>query len=195
MRDDLLNLLSARQGHFKLESGYHGDLWLDLDRLFIHSRAVQQFAVELAGRLAKYAPAAICGPLVGGALLAQMIAAELDVEFFYSERFVRASPDKLYPVGYRIPDGVRSLLDGKTIVMVDDVINAGSAVRGTFAALQESGAKLVAVGALLVLGDWAPGYFAARGIPSESLMQLPSGLWEPAQCPLCAAHVPLETPG
>jgi orotate phosphoribosyltransferase len=26
-------LLAARQGHFKLESGHHGDLWLDLDQL------------------------------------------------------------------------------------------------------------------------------------------------------------------
>ncbi len=193
MQDDLFRLLNARQGHFRLESGHHGDLWLDLDRLFIDSRAVQQFAVELASRFIKYHPTAICGPLVGGALLAQMIATELDVEFYYSERFARPEPNGLYPVGYRVSDGVRSLLAGKVVVIVDDVINAGSAVRGTFSALQESGAKPVAVGALLMLGDSAPTYFAAQNIPAESLMQLSSGLWEPRDCPLCAAHVPLET--
>ena len=95
---EFLKLLSARNGHFRYESGYHSDLWLDLDLLFLRPHAVQPFALALAKKLASYAVSAVCGPLVGGAFVAQMIATELNIECFYTERFVRPQPRGLYPV-------------------------------------------------------------------------------------------------
>ncbi len=53
MQKELLNLLAARKGHFKLESGHHGNLWLDLDLLFLRPSHVQRFALELANRLSR----------------------------------------------------------------------------------------------------------------------------------------------
>ena len=185
-------MLAVRQGHFKLESGYHGDLWLDLDLLFLWPRSVQRFAIELAGRLAQHNPAAVCGPLVGGALLAQVIAAELNVEFYYTERFVLPQHDALYPVTYRLPESLRQRVCGKDVAIVDDAINAGSAVHGTLADLRSCGARPVAIGALLVLGPTACSFFASQGIPLESIGYLSSGLWTPSECPLCAAQTPLE---
>lgn len=61
-----LDLLSAREGHFCYESGYHGELRLELDLLFLRPRMVQPFIRELAGRLAQRDITAICGPLTGG---------------------------------------------------------------------------------------------------------------------------------
>jgi orotate phosphoribosyltransferase len=192
MPQELLNLLAARKGHFRLESGHHGDLWLDLDRLFLRPTHVRRFVIELANQLSQYHVEAVCGPLVGGALVAQMIASELDVEFYYTERFVLPRRGALYPVEYRIPNGLRKIVGGKNIVIVDDVINAGSAVRGTFAALQSCGANPVVIAALLVLGSSAPRFFADQNVPLESVACLPSGLWLPSECPLCASQMPLE---
>ena len=194
IQQELLNLLTARKGHFRLESGHHGDLWLDLDLLFLRPGLVQRFAIELAGRLSRYNVAAVCGPLVGGALIAHTIASELDVEFYYAERFVLPQHAASYPVEYRIPNSLRKIVYGKNIVIVDDVINAGSAVRGTFAALRACGAQPVVIAALLALGDSAPRFFADQDVPVESLAHLPSGLWLPSECPLCASQMPLEDP-
>ena len=47
-------LLAARQGHFALESGHHGNRWLDLERLFLHPKRVQPIATALADRLAPH---------------------------------------------------------------------------------------------------------------------------------------------
>lgn len=192
MQDEFLKLLAVREGHFKLESGHHGNLWLDLDLLFLQPAPLQSFAVELAHRFAKYHPAAICGPLVGGALIAQMIAAELGVEFYYTERFAPATRERLYAVEYRLPASLRRQIQGKEVVLVDDVINAGSAVRGTLAEVRACGARVVAVGALLVLGSAAPDFFAEQNLPIERIAALESNLWTPAECPLCAADIPLE---
>ncbi len=186
MENELLNLLAIRYGHFKFESGHHGNLWLDLDLLFLRPGAVRPFALQLATKLRSYHLSAICGPLVGGALLAQMIASELDVEFYYTERLVQAGK-----VEYRLPTSLRTVVSGKDVAIVDDVINAGSAVRGTFAALRACGANVRVVSSLLVLGSSAPSFFAAEGIALETLGNLQSNLWTPADCPLCKAHIPL----
>jgi hypothetical protein len=33
MPSDLLGLLAGRRGHFRMESGYHSELWFNLDKL------------------------------------------------------------------------------------------------------------------------------------------------------------------
>ncbi len=194
MQQELLNLLSARQGHFRYESGYHGDLWLDLDLLFLRPRAVHPFAVELAHQLAQHNITAVCGPLIGGALVAQIIATALDIEFYYTERFVRPNDEGLYPVEYRLPKSLGRAIKGKNVAIVDDVISAGSAVRGTLTDLRAWGVGSVVIGAVLVLGSSAPTFFADQNIAVESIVQRPSNLWPPPDCPLCRSRIPLEDP-
>jgi orotate phosphoribosyltransferase len=190
MPPQLLELLAARQGHFRFESGHHGKMWLDLDHLFQHPNTVQPLASDLAARLAAYNLDALCGPLVGGALLAQMIASELKAEFFYTERLVSAGSAP--QVKYHLPKSVRHLVQNKKIAIVDDVINAGSAVHGTLNELQMNGAQIVVISALLVLGNAAQEFCNAQKITLESLNYLPNDLWLPEACPLCATQVPLE---
>jgi orotate phosphoribosyltransferase len=189
MEEKLVDLLSARRGHFLLESGHHGHLWLDLDSLFLRPAALLPFARELARRLATHRVEAVVGPLVGGAFVAQMVATELDVGFAFAERRVAAQG-----VTYAIPDALHTHLRGNTVAIVDDAINAGSATRATLAALTAIGARPVAVGALLILGETALPAFAASGLAVESIARLPNDLWEPAACPMCAAGVPISSP-
>ncbi len=192
MPPELLSLISARNGHFRLESGHHGNLWLELDPLFLRPSRLMPFVRELATRLAPYNIDAVCGPLTGGAFLAQALASTMEIEFYHTERLVSTEREGLYPVQYRIPRGLRKTARGKKIAIVDDVINAGSAVRGTLAEVQVYGANPVAIGALLVLGSTAASFFAEQNIPVECLAHLPSGIWAPSECPLCAAQTPLE---
>ena len=180
---EILDLLDARRGHFLLESGHHGDLWLELDRLFVRPARLEPFAGELGRRLAGHGIEGVCGPLTGGAFMAQAVAVKLDLEFSWSERS---------PAGYRIPEALRAGLDGKTVAIVDDVVNAASAARATLEQLRTCGARTVAIGALATLGT-APEAFAQReGLALERLATLPNTLWEPSGCPMCAAGEPLS---
>jgi orotate phosphoribosyltransferase len=192
VQEELLGLLSARQGHFRFESGHHGRLWLEIAPLYVRPHRLRRYAAELARRLAPHGAEAVCGPLVEGAFLAQVVAEELGLEFYFAEQFARPGGDGLFPVGYRLPRALRPLVRGKAVAVVDDVINAGSAVRGAVAELRAAGARLTAVGALLVLGSPAGALAASEGVPLESRGCLPNVLWEPKDCPLCASRVPLE---
>lgn len=188
---ELLGLLPGRQGHFQLESGHHGNLWLDIDLLFQRPARLQRFAAALAQRFAGLGINAVCGPLVGGAILAHAVAVVLDVEFYYTER-VPTTRGGLYSANYRLPDTLRPSIVGKQVAIVDDAINAGSAVRATYLELQASGAASAVVGALFVLGPRAAQLADEWKVPLEGIAYLPNELWRPEDCPLCVSGVPLE---
>jgi len=198
MQDDVVRLLPARKGHFRLESGHHGELWLDLELLCLQPEPVQRLAAKLSARLARRRIEIVCGPLIEGAFVALMVAAELGVPFTYTERFADRKPnpetDALYPVRYRIPRALRDVVHGKRAAIVNDVINAGSAIRGTFVDLKACGARPVAVAALAVLGESGAKFAADQKIALEALATLPNEIWTPAECPMCARGLPLEDP-
>ncbi|HEY1722476.1 MAG TPA: phosphoribosyltransferase family protein [Magnetospirillaceae bacterium] len=194
MQDDLNALLAARRGHFQLESGHHADMWLDLDALFVHPQRLRPIAQQLALQLAKHDIEAVCGPVVGGAYVAQMIALELDLEFFHADRLISFGDDNTPHVQYRVPNRTRGWLGGKRVAIVDDVISTGSAARATYTDLTICGARPVALGALLVLGFAAPTLAQTANMALETIAQLPSHYWTAADCPLCAAKVALESP-
>ena len=192
MPQEVLELLSGRQGHFLLESGHHGDLWLDLERLCLQPQRAQTLAARLTGPLSGLHLDAVCGPLVEGAFVALFVALQLDAQFTYSERFVRPTADGLFPAGYRVPAPLRPGLRGKRVAIVNDVTNAGSAIIGTFADLEECGAYIVAISTLLVLGSAAARFAVSKNVPLHTIATLPNNLWPPSECPLCKSGIPLQ---
>jgi len=193
MNNELLELFETRSGHFRLESGHHGNLWLEIPRAFFRPGRLRPHARRFARLLVVDRMDAICGPLVEGAFLGQMVAEELDLEFCFAEQFPQPSKDGLFPVGYRVPASLRSRIKGKRVAVVDDAINVGSAVGGTIEDLKTCGVRLVAIGALLQLGDRAADLAHANAAPLVTLTRLESDtLWSPAECPLCRAGAPLD---
>lgn len=191
---DLPSLVPSRRGHFRLESGHHGSLWLDIERLCLRVAPVRRLAQRLAEALRGDRVEAVCGPLVDGAFVALLVAGELGVPFTYSERVPGTSPDALYPFHYRVPDALRAEIHGRRVAIVNDVINAGSAVRGTFIDLKSGGADVVALGALAALGDWAERFAAGERLHLAVLETFANAVWEPDDCPLCASGEPLSDP-
>jgi orotate phosphoribosyltransferase len=195
MKETLLSLVRGRQGHFKLESGHHGDLWFQLETLCLNACEIRPFAVRLAEQLRPRNVELVCGPLVEGAFVALLVSLELGCDFVYAERFADATRAGLFPVDYRLPKALQPTVKGKRVALVNDVINAGSAVRGTFFDLQAHGADVVAIGALLGLGDAILEFAGEQQITVALLERMPNNLWTPSECPLCASGVPLEIVG
>ena len=192
MQEQVAELLPTREGHFVFESGHHGALWLDLERLFLSPERIQPLADALADRLRRHQPAAVCGPLVEGAFVGLMVAVSLGLPFSYSEPVRDHGSTGLFPISYPIPQPLHAELRGKRVAIVNDVVNAGSAVRGTVAALKQCGAQPVVIGTLAVYGEAASELAAAHGVALETLASFPSRIWAPSACPLCAKGVPVN---
>jgi orotate phosphoribosyltransferase len=187
VEDAVRAAVSAARGHFRYESRHHGDLWLDLDGLLVDARRVRGWAAELAHRVADCRPEIVCGPLIGGAFVAQVLAAELGAGFVYAERLLADNG----AVHYRIAPPLRAMLRGKPVLLADDAVNAGSALSATLADLRECGAEPVGFGSLLALGDAATRMARQHDLPFFAMVSLARTLWAPEDCLLCRAAVPL----
>jgi orotate phosphoribosyltransferase len=186
-------LLKVRRGHFKMESGYHSGAWFELGSLFDDLVTVRPFVAELARLLSAHRPDAVCGPMTGGAKLAEMVAIEMGIDGIVAERSGTAGATGLFPVRYRIAEAQRQKTRGRRIAIVDDAISVGSAVRGTHADLIACGALPVALGALVVFGDAAAQFAADNGLALEAIERMPFDMWRPTDCPICTAGVALDT--
>lgn len=194
MTDEDLPALPSRTGHFLLESGLHSDSWSDLDGLFVRASRIAPSVAALAERLQVFEVEAVCGPLVGGAFLAQLVADVLGVEFYYAEPRPADASWGLFTASYTLPAGLARRAAARRVAVVDDAVSAGSSVRACTTALEACGAKVAVIGALVAYGDGAITHFAARRIPLVALAHRAFQSWTPAACPLCAEGVPLTDP-
>jgi len=187
-----LGLASARLGHFRLESGHHSDVWFDLNGLFTDDERIAPFVAALANRLRHHAPAAVCGPLTGGAFLAQRIALELRIPFLFTERIAPYIAEGVYSVRYLLPKSAAARTRNLRIAIVDDMMSAGSALRGTYEDVRVHGGDIVVVGALMVLGDVGAGFFRQRDVPIEAVLRYARKIWAPDECELCRSGLAID---
>jgi glycerate kinase len=117
-----------------------------------------------------------------------VLTGPVGASFVFVERFVSPSA----PVAYRIPASLRPRLRGRSVIVVDDVVNAGSAILATVAEIRACEAELVGFASLLVLGEALTRTTQQYGVPFFRLATLQRGLWSPESCPLCRAGEPLE---
>jgi orotate phosphoribosyltransferase len=135
-------------GHFDYGNGYHGRAYLNAHQLFRHPSTIWRFAQDLIDLF----PASliqqtevVAGPVTGGALLAHTIAGLLD-----SRRSLTHPPCSFAPFNYDPAGGFtlrpfyRRELDGKRVLLADDVRNTGETFAKCAALVQEAGGTVVA---------------------------------------------------
>ncbi len=175
------------RGHFRYESGHHGDIWLDLERLFVSAKRMETWVQHLAEQAISCRPEVTCGPLTGGAFVAQLLAVALQTDFAYTERHSTE-----HGVEYRLPDALKETVKGRRVLIVDDAINAGSALLTTRTELFRHGAEIAGYASLITSGETGMQIAKEQGIPLFTLLSLERNLWDPDNCPLCSARIPLQ---
>jgi orotate phosphoribosyltransferase len=183
----VIDFVPSRRGHFRLESGYHASVWLDLGTLFADPQRIAPKVDALASSLRKHKFDAVCGAMVGGAFLGQLLAHALGVAFWFTDRRVTNGA-----ASYVLPEAFIDRARDRRVAIVDDVMSAGSAMRGTYNEMEKHGARTAVAAAFLILGSAGIDFFTKKQIPVEWLAHEPFDMWQPLDCRLCAAGVPLE---
>jgi orotate phosphoribosyltransferase len=171
----------VRRGHFVYESGHHGDTWLDLLALVSQPRRLCALADRLAGKLVAYRADVVCGPLEGGAFVAQWVAQALDARFVYARREPSATADGA--ARYALAGGME--LAGLSAIVVDDAINVGSAATACVRELAAPGCEVAALASVFVCAPAGEHVGALFGLPQVHLFKVPTKLWAPSECPSC----------
>ena len=168
-------------GHFRLSSGLHSDRYLQCARLLMWPRRAEQAGRELGAAVREFGAGVVVSPALGGVVIGQETARELDVRALFVERKDGA---------FSLRRGF-ALEPGERVVVVEDVFTTGKSTREAASAVEAAGGRVVAVGSIVDRG--APK--DAFTVPARSLLSLSVPSWPEAECPLCAKGLAIDSPG
>ncbi len=181
-------------GHFDYGNGYHGRVYLNPHQLFRHPSTIWRFAQDLIDLLPPdlvQQTEVVAGPVTGGALLAHTIAGLLD-----SRRALTHPPCSFAPFNYDAAGGFtlrpfyRQELNGKRVLLADDVRNTGETFGKCAALVRDAGAEVLAT---IEIYDRCEAVVSV-GVPNIALAEYraPEN-FRASACPLCEAGTPITT--
>jgi orotate phosphoribosyltransferase len=192
LKDLQLSEVLMIDGHFDYGNGYHGRVYLNAHQLFRHPSTIWRFAQDLLdvmpGELVQRAEV-VAGPVTGGALLAHTIAGLLD-----SRRSLTHPPCSFAPFNYEGAGGFalrafyRHELNGKRVLLADDVRNTGETFGRCAALVTEAGGTVIGT---VEIYDRCEAN-VDPGVPNIALAEYKAPEnYHAANCPLCAQRVPI----
>ena len=179
-------------GHFDYGNGYHGRVYLNPHQLFRHPSTIWRFAQDLIdvmpGDLVQQTEV-VAGPVTGGALLAHTIAGLLD-----SRRSLTHPPCSFAPFhrdavgGFALRAFYRAELQGKRVLLADDVRNTGDTLARCAALVRDAGGTVVAAVEIYDRCET----IVDPGVPNIALAEYKAPPnYAIAACPLCRAGTPI----
>ena len=168
------------EGHFKLTSGLHSGHYLQCALMLRFPKFAAYAGEKLAELLAPTRPDFILSPALGGLIIGHETARALDIPFIFCERQDGEMRLRRFP-----HPGC------KRFALVEDVVTTGKSSHETAQILVGGGAEWVAWGSVVdrrVVG-------AESSMDLSSLWKLNFPIYEPDDCPLCKAGLPLVKPG
>jgi orotate phosphoribosyltransferase len=169
-------------GHFRLASGRHSDLYVQKFRVLEHPRLAQRFGESIAQAFMGRFEAVAC-PAVGAIVLGFAVALAGDVRLVIAER---AEGRMTFRRGFRLEPHEK-------VLVVEDVVTTGGSASEVIELTRKAGAEPVGLGALIDRPD--PARPPSLGVPLRALVTVDASSWDPDECPLCRTDQPLEEPG
>jgi orotate phosphoribosyltransferase len=184
----ILEMLRAsgalKEGHFVLSSGRHSDRYIEKFDLLRQPRATSEACRLIVECFRDQEIDVVVGPTTGGVILAFEVARQLDVVAAYAERSTNSETAREFRRGTAFPSSSR-------VLVIDDILTTGGALRETLDALAAHPVDVVGVA---VLVDRSGGGVEI-GVPYVALARMDIETWDAAECPLCGREEPLVKPG
>jgi orotate phosphoribosyltransferase len=173
------------QGHFILTSGKHSEWYFEKIRLIENPAALDRIVDLLVNRIRseKKVFDYVISPAYGAIAIGFLAALKLRKRFAFTQRVEEK-------MAFR--PGWSSLEAGTRAVIVEDILTTGGSIQEVVECLKQKG---VALAGIYVLVDRTGGAATIDGQPVGSLQALKVEAFDPDDCPLCRAGVPLVKPG
>jgi len=175
--------------HFVNINGQHSSGWIDKDALNPHPALVDELCEMLWNVAAPLEPEVICGPAIGGLIVAMEIAHLAGLEAVFTEHKPAQGEELrgrfIFRRGYDV------LVKGKKVLVVDDIVNGGQSVRQTSEAIRAAGGTVCGIACYVDRGNLAADEFA--GVPYRYLLQWKLPSWPEADTPPEVLARPVNT--
>jgi len=171
------------EGHFKLTSGKHSDIYYEKFMILKRPRLCEKVCVEMAKLFEKDEVELVVGPTTGGVIIAYEVAKYLGVDSIYAEPG-EGITGRIFKRGFNIMPGTR-------VLIVDDVLTTGTSVLELLDLVETYDATIVGIGEFL---DRSGGKIKFK-YPLKALATVSANAWEPDACPLCKQGMPITQRG
>jgi orotate phosphoribosyltransferase len=177
--DSLLRSTGAiLEGHFRLASGRHSDIYVEKFRIMENPEATSTLCGMIADHFGDAGATVVVGPAMGGVILAFETAHHLGLRDIFTEK------DK---------DGVHhfdrgfAVEPGQPVLVVDDVLTTGGSVKRVLSLLEEARANVIGVGFLIDRTNGTVDF----GVPFYACHRMDVKSFAPEECPLCKQGIEL----
>lgn len=172
--------------HFVYVSGKHGSGYINPDRIFPHVELLAELTGKMVEPFLELGVETVATPATGGIAIA-MSAARSFLDRGRSVAAVWADKSDGQFVFER--SGFIEHLDGKRVLVVEDLLNTGGSVEKVCRAAESAGARLVGVSVICNRG----GMTAEKlGVPKlNSLFEVSFSATDPDRCDLCRSKTPI----
>jgi orotate phosphoribosyltransferase len=123
----------------------------------------------------------VAGPALGGVVIAYEVARSLGIPCAFAER---VGERLVFRRGFTFKPGER-------VVVVEDIVTTGGSAREVVEAVRAAGADPIGA-AVLVNRSGKP---LNLGTEAVALLDMDIPTYDPSECPLCKAGVPVTAPG
>ena len=177
--------------HFVYISGDHGSGWVSKDVLLPYTKTISRLAALLSDAIRHIEADLICGPAVGGLVMAQWVGHHLQLPAIFTEHAAQSTNNAAMRPPFVLRRGFDKLVRSKKVLIVDDIVNTGHSIRQTAAAVRECGGNVVAAAAYCTRGNTDK---TGMDVPQfVHLVEFKIPSWPADSCHLCKEGVPVNT--
>lgn len=182
---ELLNIFEKTSallnGHFLLTSGRHSNQYFQCAKVLQYPEHTTKVCEIIANHFKDFKIDTVISPAIGGIVVGQEIARQLNTKFIFVER---ADKDLVLRRGFEISEG-------ENILICEDVVTTGGSVFEVIDIVKQNKGNLVGVGIIVDRSNGTVDF----GVPQKSTLQMEVISYDADECPLCKEGTPAVKPG
>jgi len=179
---DIFNKTEALlTGHFLLTSGRHSDKYFQCAKVLQYPEYTEKLCAMILERFKDAEIDTVISPAIGGLVVGQEIARQLNKRFIFAER-----EDKKLTLRRGF-----SLSKNEKVLVCEDVVTTGGSVFEVIDIVKNSNAEVVGVGFIVDRSNGKVNF----GSPQISTLKMNVVSYSPEECPLCKSGSEPIKPG
>ena len=178
-------------GHFLLTSGRHSDRYFQCAKVLQYPQHTEALCKMIADYFRKFEIDTVIAPAMGGLVVGQEVARQLNKRFIFAER-----EDKKLTLRRGF-----TLDENEKVLVCEDVVTTGGSVFETIDIVKSNNAKVAGVGFIVDRSNGKVNFGLSRldGVQTEypqfSTLKMEVVSYLPDECPLCREDIELVKPG
>ncbi len=168
-------------GHFLLTSGRHSDRYFQCAKVLQYPEYTEKLCKMIAENFKNREVDAVISPAIGGLVVGQEVARQLNKRFIFAER-----EDKKLSLRRGFELG-----ENEKVLVCEDVVTTGGSVFEVIDIVKSNNAIVVGVGFIVDRSNGKVNF----GYPQFSTLKMEVVSYLPDECPFCREDIELVKPG